>query len=60
MVIHLKRIVEKRKYELNTLLRRNDVDRVRKHQLKGALNEVDFFLKTLDDYDEERKNNSGD
>jgi hypothetical protein len=58
MVLHIKRIVEKRKFEINCLLRRNDINKITKHQLTGALNEVDFFLKTLDDYDQGKKDNT--
>jgi hypothetical protein len=58
MVIHLRRAVEKRRFELNCLLRRVDINKDTKHQIKGALNEVDFFLKALDDYDQGKRENS--
>ena len=55
MIHNITRIIVRRRYELNSLLRRNDLKKETRHQIKGALNEVDFLLKTLEDYENSDK-----
>jgi len=62
MIHNITKIIVRRRCELNSLLRRNDLKKETRHQIKGALNEVDYILNTLDKYNknpntpEDRKN----
>lgn len=48
MINDITKVIEQRKNELNSLLKRGDeISPEIKHQIYGALNEIDIFLRTL-------------
>jgi len=56
----IKRIIEKRKYNLTSVLQsgRNDIDLSRQHQMYGAIKELENVLRTIEHYyDQEIKLN---
>lgn len=53
----IKKIFEKRKKELTALLLNNseEIELEKQHQIYGAINEIDVFLNTIDEYDNNMK-----